>query len=159
VTLRDYRAEDFPQLAYLLRDYYERVQGEDLFMTQYKVGAAFHTRADMMLAWYVGQGYEIPVLEAENGEIVGFGVAQVQFNTVMLVRHVFVPAEYEKQGWMVKLYEAARKGRPVRRVFFQTVKARPPKRLLDATAGRRDMILDDGKLITWEMRWDSEPIG
>lgn len=113
------------------------------------------TRAQLMMAWYVGQAFDIPVLVEPDGFIVGFGVARTFFKSVMEVRHVYLYPEYRGQGYMEALYLAATKGQPIRRVYFQTVKDHPPKELFGHTSGRRLRLCQDGNLITWETRWQT----
>ncbi len=144
--------KDVTSLCALLWEYWLKVNQEDLSEwedVEIKPGIiAPYQKVEMMAYTLATHGAKFRGAFLD-GRMVSFMCYRVAYDVVLLIDHFFVLPEYEGRGIGKAIVNSLPNG--VKRVYFWTRKANPPK-LLQAISNAEPLYEDD-KHITWEMKW------
>ena len=150
IAFREYQDNfDIVPLVSLIRDYWLKVNGEDLWHPIRVEGKSIYAAEAKLYQWKA-ERCNIQ-LALDNDAIVGFLLYHYAYNCVLLVEGIYVLPEYEKRGIGKKLIASI--GKPIHLVLFQThMKKNPPERFLSVLKGAKE-IARKGDLQTWETKW------
>jgi len=136
----------------LVWEYWDRVNQQDLSEwedVELKPGIVVpYQKVEMMIYCLGSKGRRFWGAKLD-GRLVAFLCYGIAYDAVLLVDHFFVLPEYEGRGIGQSMVDSL--PHPVKRLFFYTRKANPPK-LLQAIHSA-EPIFEDDKHITWEMKW------
>lgn len=106
---------------------------------------------EALLYYYLSNAFNIKICE-DDKEIIGFMIYRHVFTHMIQVPAFYFIEEYRKtyaaKDFVDSIYPE------IKRIVFQTRKENPPERLLEITKGKRHVVFEDDKLITWEMEWN-----
>lgn len=106
------------------------------------------TAVEDVLYWYMQNGCRIQIAE-KGDDVVGILVYHKIFDTIIAVRMMYLPQSHQGTYAGKGLVSSVNP----KRVIFQTRKESPPTTLFKVTEGRRRLLDESDKLLTFEMEW------